>query len=154
MNSRISAGSTVVDGGRCPLNSPSRQVGKNTREKTATEANCPLDSYGAISTTLLLDRGNAGTKEDAETELHAMRQQVKQLQAQLQVLEERLAEVEMARTATPTPRLEILPRKPGVPPTFNVPSLPELLGNADRPKIWGQREVNGWTAFFISCGTP
>jgi hypothetical protein len=46
MNSRISAGSTVVD---CRLRqrlSPVHNVGKQNREeKPATESNCPLDSY-------------------------------------------------------------------------------------------------------------
>jgi hypothetical protein len=45
MNSRISAGSTVVDGGVCQLNSPLRNVGKNSREKPETKFYCPLDFY-------------------------------------------------------------------------------------------------------------
>jgi hypothetical protein len=43
MNSRISARSTVVDGGVCQPFSPLRNVGKKSREKTETKFYCPLD---------------------------------------------------------------------------------------------------------------
>jgi hypothetical protein len=43
MNSRISAGSTVVDGGLCQRFSPLRNVGMNNREKNGTKSYCPLD---------------------------------------------------------------------------------------------------------------
>jgi hypothetical protein len=45
MNSRTSAGSTVVDGGFCQHFSPLRHVGKKNREKTETKVYCPLDKF-------------------------------------------------------------------------------------------------------------
>ncbi len=92
------------------------------------------------------NRANGGSEEQD------LRQQVDQLQARLKSLENRLAKLESAKPNI-TPKLRILPQPPGSPPSFLAPSLPNILGrNAQPPKVWGQREVNGWPVYVVPCG--
>ncbi len=102
----------------------------------------------------MLARAEVGKRNDTVSDVGDLRQQIRQLQARLTRLEERLAEVESAKPGV-GPKVEILPKSPGSPPTYLVPSLPGLLGKSQsQPKVWGvwgQREVNGWTAYFIPC---
>jgi len=77
---------------------------------------------------------------------------VEQLQARLKVLEDRLAAVESPKPGSP-PRILMQPKPPAVPPTSPTPSPPGSLGiSLSQPKVWGQREINGWTYYFIPCG--
>lgn len=87
-----------------------------------------------------------------EPELQGLRQQVVELQARVRTLEERLKQMEAAPSARRLPRVEIRPAEP-VPPSAPVWRLiPEWVGaSSATPKIWGRREVNGWTVYYVPC---
>jgi outer membrane murein-binding lipoprotein Lpp len=107
-------------------------------------------ALGAVG--LALARADVANKTDAAAEVRMLRQQVEQLQARLKTPENRLAKVETARSSV-APRVQMLPQSPGSPPTLIAPPFSGLPGGSGpQPKLWGRREVNGWTAHFIPCG--
>lgn len=99
----------------------------------------------------------AGIGPDAQTpadrEVGELRKQVDELRARVKVLEERSSRLESV-----TERLERwrqLPETPTpAPPGTPNGALPFLKIPPDegrQPKIWGEREVNGWTFYLIPC---
>ena len=102
---------------------------------------------------LFLARGENGLKPKADPETGALRQQIEQLQARLQKVEARLAQLESATSHAP-PRFEVVPNPPGAPPSGFIPA-PKFKGpslSSPPPKIWGEREINGWRFYLIPCG--
>jgi len=100
----------------------------------------------------VLARAEVGEESVGDSDVRALRRQIEQLQARLQTLEDRLAKVESAKPGT-VPRIEILPRLPGTPPTYPIPSLPGQFGrHPSQPKFWGGREINGWDFYVVPCG--
>lgn len=78
-------------------------------------------------------------------EIEELRAQVAQLRAEVQALESRMnkVEVQTQRPTVPTPLNPSQSRN-----NFNF--VPKPL---ESPKIWGEREVNGWTFYVVPCET-
>ena len=106
-------------------------------------------ALGAAS--LLLARGDTMRTADADSELHALRRQVEELQSRLKTLEQRLAKLESAKPSV-LPHIEILPRSSNAPPMILVPPQRDALQRSGQsPKIWGGGEINGWPYCYIPC---
>jgi hypothetical protein len=104
-----------------------------------------------VAAGLLLARAEVGKKADAKPKLHALSQQVEQLQARLRSLEDRLAKLEFAKSQS-APRIQIVPSPPSAPPPIFIPSASGVLNwSGQQPKIWGQGEINGWPFYLIPC---
>ena len=80
-----------------------------------------------------------------------LRTQVEELLARVKSLEERSNRLEAMLE-----RLEQRRQPPGVPvpkprgmPPDTFPGFPR--SNRSQPKIWGEREINGWTFYLIPC---
>ena len=99
----------------------------------------------------MLAQAEADKQTEGDSDVRTLRKQVAQSQARLKTLEDRLAKVESAKPGV-VPWTHILPKSPSAPPAYQVPVLPGPLGKREpQGKVWGQREVNGWTYYFIPC---
>ncbi len=100
----------------------------------------------------MLAQAEVSRKAEGEAEVRALRKQVEQLQQRLETLGGRLADVESPKPGSP-PRVMIQPKSPVSPPLYLVPSYPDQFHQGQpQPKVWGQREVNGWPFYLIPCG--
>ena len=86
-----------------------------------------------------------GGKPPADGEISQLRAEVDQLKAKVEMLEYRTKSLESTVTLLQKPRLTPLSPPQGNllwrnPPSESVP-----------PKIWGEKEVNGWTFYIVPC---
>ena len=86
----------------------------------------------------------------ATAETTQLRDELKQLQAKVEMLEFRTKSLEstvaqMKRTHSPTPLSLESPATPA--PSMSLPGT----RSPQPPTIWGQREVNGWTYYIVPC---
>ena len=86
-------------------------------------------------------------KPTRNPELEELRTQVFQLRAQVQALESRMSKVEALAERS----------APNIPSPLNSQnghqSLNLIPAQNGSPKIWGEREVNGWTFYVVPCET-
>ena len=90
---------------------------------------------------------------NTDGDVQALQKQVAELEARIKTLEDRLEKLE----SPGKPPLASLPRLAARPPKLNQPGasvpMPGFLPrNGQRPKIWGQGEINGWTFYYIPLG--
>ena len=107
-----------------------------------------LSLLGALGVAVVvLAEGGPGEKPSASSEVQELRAEVAELRARLQTLEDRMRKLE---STVENP-------KPSVPTPLNIPREKSLLfkvpsESKPSPKIWGEREVNGWTFYVVPCG--
>ena len=84
-------------------------------------------------------------KPVANPEVQELREQVAQLRAQVQALESRMSKVEaqVQRSTVPAP----------LQPSQSQNNFRFVPKPSESPRIWGEREVNGWTFFVVPCET-
>ena len=105
---------------------------------------CATTSVGIIA----LAEVTPGQKPSATTEVSQMRDEIKRLQAKVELLEYRTKNLEstveqLKRSHAPAPLTFQAP----------APSLPVPPAHSSPPPtIWGQGEVNGWTYYIVPCG--
>jgi hypothetical protein len=103
--------------------------------------------------TLTLARGGPDDPGPADREVGELRKQVDELQARVKALEERLSRLESS--AEKMDRWRQPPETPAPPPwgapKWVLPKGPTPAEGGQPPKIWGQREINGWTFYLIPC---
>jgi len=86
-------------------------------------------------------------KAPPTSETSQLRDDIKRLQAKIEMLEYRTKSLEstveqLKRSHTPTPLSFGAPA-----PSTSVPQI----RSSQPPKIWGQGEVNGWTYYIVPC---
>jgi len=107
---------------------------------------CAATSVGLIAFAEI----TPGQKPPATNEVSEMRDQIKRLQAKVELLEYRTKSLEstveqLRRSHTPAP----------APMSLQLPAPPSAvppLHSSQPPKIWGQGEVNGWAYYIVPCG--
>jgi TolA-binding protein len=99
-------------------------------------------------------QGTLGEKPAASHEIAEMQIQINELQGKVQVLEGRLKGLESTVQELKTPHLQPLTLPGGNSSWFNssaaLPKPP--TSDSTPPKIWGEREINGWTFYIVPCG--
>ncbi len=103
---------------------------------------------GVVSVALIALADNTPTeKNPAPTaDVEALKTQIAELQSRVQALEAQTKSLESTVQTMQQPRLVPLSQQPDNPLLFNG-SQP----NSPHPKIWGQKEVNGWTVYVVPC---
>ena len=91
-------------------------------------------------------QGTPGEKPAPKAEVNELRNQINELQARIQSLEGRIKGLESTVEQMKVPHLQPL-TSPGENSVWPVPAKP---GSA-QPKIWGEREINGWTYYIVPC---
>jgi hypothetical protein len=88
-----------------------------------------------------------GEKSPANTEISQMRDELNQLKAKVELLEFRTKSLEttVAQLKQPPQPVPMIwqsspPRQPNPSPS-----------DSTSPKIWGEKEVNGWTFYIVPC---
>ena len=87
----------------------------------------------------------------ATTDVSQMRDEIKRLQAKVELLEYRTKSLEstveqMKRSHTPSP-LTLNMTAPAAAPSLSAPGT----RSSQPPTIWGQGDVNGWTYYIVPC---
>jgi hypothetical protein len=87
----------------------------------------------------------------ATTDVSQMRDEIKRLQAKVELLEYRTKSLEstveqMKRSHTPSPLTFTTP-PPAAAPSLSAPGT----RSTQPPTIWGQGEVNGWSYYIVPC---
>jgi len=102
---------------------------------------------GVVSIALIALADNTPADKNAapDADVEALKNQIAELQARVQKLEEQTRTLEGTVATMQKPRLVPL-LQPGNPLSFKLPP-----SNSQQPKIWGQREVNGWTVYIVPC---
>ena len=110
-------------------------------------------ALGAL--TLALAGNGPERPVSADRENLELRNQVNELQRRLKTVETRLSALEstVERLKTWHP----LPGSPPLPTPLEAPQPPsrfkeKVPENGQAPKIWGQRDINGWTFYVVPCG--
>ena len=98
-------------------------------------------------------QGTPGQKPIANQEVTEMQNQINELQSRIQALESRMKGLESTVQELKTPHLQPLTLPRGnsswLNPPASEPNPP--ISDFKPPKIWGQREINGWTFYIVPC---
>ena len=86
-------------------------------------------------------------KPAATPEVGQMQSEIADLRAKVQTLEDRLKSLESTVAQMKQPHLMPLFR----PEPNSRLSTPPII-EPKPPKIWGEREINGWTFYIVPCG--
>lgn len=93
-------------------------------------------------------------KPATNPEVAEMRNQINALEARVQALEGRMKGLESTVQELKRPHLQPLTSQGEnllwVNPSPTQPKPP--TSNPTPPKIWGEREINGWTFYIVPCG--
>jgi len=105
---------------------------------------CAVTGVGIIA----FGENPQGQKPSATAEVSQMREEIKRLQAKIELLEYRTKNLEstveqLKRSQAPAPL-----NFQGPAPSLSVPPV----SAPKPPTIWGQGEVNGWTYYIVPCG--
>lgn len=98
-------------------------------------------------------QGTPGQKPAANQQVAEMQNQINELQARVQALEGRLKGLESTVQGLQRPHLQPLTSPGGNSLWLNPPPAlpkPPVSGSVP-PKIWGEREINGWTFYIVPC---
>jgi hypothetical protein len=87
-----------------------------------------------------------GAKLPADSEISQMRNELNQLKAKVELLEFRTKSLEFTVQQLKQPPHPV----PLSPPQGNSLWQPPPSDSAT-PKIWGEKEVNGWTFYLVPC---
>jgi hypothetical protein len=79
-------------------------------------------------------------------DVQALKNQIAELQSRVQKLEDQARTLESTVQTMQQPRLVPLLQQSGNPLSFKIPP-----SHSQQPKIWGQREVNGWAVYTVPC---
>ncbi len=116
---------------------------------------CPALAAMLAFCALAGNEPNSQTPSNRETQ--ELRVQIDELQTRVKMLEERLGRLESKEERTdrrpaPAPLNPTPLEMPKPPPAF----MEEFPQGPSRPKIWGERQINGWTFYLIPCapGSP
>lgn len=96
-----------------------------------------------------LGQDTPGEKPAANGQVAEMQNRISELQSRIQSLEGQLKELKSTVKEMQRPRLQPL-TMPG--PFAPLPK--GLVAPSEPPKIWGEREINGWTYYIVPCGEP
>jgi hypothetical protein len=99
-------------------------------------------------------QSTSGEKPLPNQQVAEMQNQINALQARIQALEGRMKGLESTVQQLKQPRLQPL-TSPGenslwLNPPAASPKPP--IFDSKPPKIWGEREINGWTFYIVPCG--
>ena len=101
---------------------------------------------GAVGVALIALADNTPQNPVPATDVQALKNQITELQARVQSLEAETKNLESTVRTMQQPRMIPLLQQPGNAFPLKVPP-----SNSQQPKIWGQREVNGWTVYTVPC---
>lgn len=98
-------------------------------------------------------QGTPGQKPSANQEVAEMKNQINELQSSIQALERRMKGLESTVQELKTPHLQPLTSPGGDSLWLNPAAAAPRPSASDftPPKIWGQREINGWTFYIVPC---
>lgn len=111
-----------------------------------------------VATVFAADKKAAAPAYDAQAKVAELAKQVDDLQAKIKKLEQRLANLEKAKSiATAAPITggsvitvpEVVPNFTRLPGIFAYPLQGSFADPAHPPKIWGEGEFNGWKYYMI-----
>ena len=86
-------------------------------------------------------------KPSAGSEVSELRGQVADLRTRLQMLEDRMQKLESSVEKSKQPSMPTPLNKQGENPLLFL----QPQESRPSPKIWGEREVNGWTFYIVPC---
>ena len=91
----------------------------------------------------------AGQKAPETDSVRELRTQITQLRAEVDALRQHTKALEATVDELKCPHMQILvnPRSNPAAPSTVIP-MPQ---SSHAPKIWGEREVNGWTYYVVPC---
>jgi len=94
-----------------------------------------------------------GGKPAAKPEIAEMQNQINDLQSRILALESRMKDLESTVQELKRPHLQPLTSQGENLPWFNSPAIEPKPPTSDPkpPKIWGEREINGWTFYIVPC---
>ena len=103
--------------------------------------------------TLVPVQGGSDDPTPADREVRELRKQVDELQARIKTLEERSSRLEsiVERLERARPLSETTAPPTWGPPKGDMRNGLTLPDSRQPPKIWGEREINGWTFYLIPC---
>jgi hypothetical protein len=111
--------------------------------------------FSAVATVALLSLGadSSGPKAGDAQAVSELRAQITQLRAEVDRLHQRTETLESTVEELKRTRIQI---QPNPQPISGAPSSTPLIftpspNNTRSPKIWGEREVNGWTYYIVPC---
>jgi len=100
-----------------------------------------------------LGQSKPGEKPVVKQEVAEMQNQINELQARVEALEGRLKGLESTVQELKRPHLQPLSSHGENLLRFNPPAAEPKSPTSDStsPKIWGEREINGWTFYIVPC---
>lgn len=84
-----------------------------------------------------------GGKPSPNSEGTQIRDEINRLKAKVELLEYRTKSLEATVE-------QLKHARPAAPLSFSAPE-PSMSKPSQSPKIWGQKEVNGWTCYIVPC---
>lgn len=104
---------------------------------------------GAVSITLIALADSPPVNKKLTTppaDVQALKNQIAELQSRVQQLEDQTKSLESTVANLQKPPMIPLFEQPHGPLSFKNP-----LSDSPSGKIWGQKQVNGWTVYIVPC---